>query len=84
MPSEILEMETESRSSAEQWLDEVLPEDLDWQGLVRSYPIISLGIATAAGWWVGLRHGPAILQAISDYAGRTVSEQVDEFLGQDR
>lgn len=77
-------MESETTSSAEQWLDEVLPGDLDWQGLVCSYPKISMGIASAAGWWIGLRHGPAILQALSDYAGRIVSEQVDEFLGQER
>jgi hypothetical protein len=77
-------MVPESTSNAEQWLDEVLPGDLDWQGLVQSYPRISMGIATAAGFWIGLRHGPAILQAVSDFAGRTVSEQIDEFLGQER
>lgn len=77
-------MVPESMPDAEQWLDEVLPDDLDWRGLVLSYPRISMGIASATGFWIGLRHGPAILQAVSDFAGRTVNEQIEEFLGQDR
>ncbi len=77
-------MAPELPTTSEQWLDEVLPEDLDWQGLVLSYPRISLGIATVAGFWIGLRHGPAILQAVSDFAGRTVNERIEGFLGQER
>ena len=71
-------------STTEQWLDEILPNDLAWRELVRSYPRTAMGIAAAAGFWIGLRHGPAILQAVSEYAGRTVSQQIDEFLGQER
>ena len=77
-------MSSKRPTSADEWLDEVLPEDLDWPVLVSTYPRISMGIAVAAGFWIGLRHGSTILQAVSDHAGKVVTEQVDEFLGQQR
>lgn len=62
-------------------LEEVLPDDLDWESLVTSYPRCCLTLVAAAGFWLGVRHGGQILEALSAAAGRTVTEKIDEFLG---
>ncbi len=68
---------------ADDLLDELLPEELDWQGLVRSYPKTSLVVAGLGGYYVGHTRGRAILDALASLAGETVSRGVNEFLGQD-
>jgi len=72
----------EDRDVAERLIDELLPEDLDWQGLVRSYPIPCLLAATAFGFVVGRNHGPAILGALVSFAGYRASRAIEEVLEQ--
>lgn len=71
------------RTGAERLIDEVMPEDVEWERLVRTYPLPSLLLAAAAGCWLGLRHGSALVAAGSAYASRQAARGVREALGED-
>ena len=75
--------ETPHHSTLDEILDEILPEGLEWERLVRTYPLPALALAAAGGFWLGLRHGPAILAAVSSYATAQVSHNVSELFGQE-
>lgn len=66
----------------EEILDEILPESLEWERLVRTYPVPALAVAAAGGFYLGLRHGTAILAAVSSYVAAEISRNVGEILGQ--
>ncbi|HEX3128335.1 MAG TPA: hypothetical protein VH394_13480 [Thermoanaerobaculia bacterium] len=66
----------------EDLLDEILPESLEWERLVRAYPVPALAVAAAGGFYLGLRHGTAILAAVSSYMAAEISRNVGEILGQ--
>ncbi len=70
-------------STADDLLDEILPEDLDWQRLVRTYPLPALAVAAAGGFLLGLLHGPTLVAAASSYVAAQVSRQVGQVIGQD-
>lgn len=74
--------ETGGGTSVEAILDELLPEELEWERLVRTYPIPAIALAAVGGFVVGLRHGPMILGAVSSYIASEVSRNVGEILGQ--
>jgi hypothetical protein len=69
------------RSGANRFLDDLLPEDLEWERLVRSYPFAALLVAGAAGYWLGWRSGAPILEAVGETATRRVTGIVSESLG---
>jgi hypothetical protein len=64
-------------------LDDLLPEGLDWQELVRSYPIPALALAALGGFLLGRSHGPAIVKAVSGLAAAEVAKNVSSLLGQE-
>jgi len=66
----------------EEILDEILPESLEWERLVRTYPVPALALAVAGGFYLGLRHGSAILAAASSYVVAEVSRNVGGLFGQ--
>lgn len=68
-------------TSVEAILDELLPEELDWERLVRTYPIPAIALAAVGGFMVGLRHGPMLLGAVSSYVASEVSRNVGDLLG---
>jgi hypothetical protein len=70
-------------SPADEFLDELLPEELDWRRLVRAYPIPALLLAAAGGYVLGRGRGTVILAALSGFAADTLSQGVNEFLGTD-
>ena len=70
-------------SPADSVVDELMPAQLDWQDLVRRYPLAALGLATLGGYVLGRHRGREILAAISLFAADSVSEQVNELLGKD-
>jgi hypothetical protein len=72
---------THPRAAADQILDELLPEQLDWQRLVRQYPIPSLAVAALGGYLLGRYKGAAVLAALSAFAADAVAENVNEILG---
>lgn len=73
--------ETRAGSSVEAILDELLPEELEWERLVRAYPLPALALAAAGGFFLGLRHGPEILTAVSGYLASEVSRNVSDLIG---
>ena len=76
MPTEIQERE----SVVDELIDELVPEGLDWERLVVTYPIPALLVAAAAGFLLGRRHGPEILAAVSGFVAAEVSRNVEQFL----
>ena len=62
-------------------VDEVLPAELDWQRMVRRYPVAAVTIAAIGGYILGRNRGEEILRALSDYAADLVSGQVNDALG---
>ena len=79
MPTEIQERE----SVVDELIDELVPEGLDWERLVVTYPIPALLVAAAAGFLLGRRHGPEILAAVSGFVAAEVSRNVEQFLGRE-
>ena len=68
-------------SFVDEILDDLLPERLDWQQVVRNYPLPALAVAALGGYWLGRHRGKAVLAAVSAFAAAAVSEQVNELLG---
>jgi hypothetical protein len=64
-------------------VDELLPENLEWERLVRSYPLTSISVAAVGGFLLARRHGLAILAALSSFASAEVAKNVSVLLGQD-
>jgi hypothetical protein len=62
---------------------ELMPEGLDWERLVRTYPLPALALAALGGFFLGFRHGPEILSAVSGYAAAELSRNVGEIIGQE-
>ena len=64
-------------------VDELIPEGLDWERLVRNYPIPALLLAAVGGFLLGRTRGPAILGAVSGFAAEELSRNFNEALGRD-
>lgn len=73
--------ETRGGTSVEAILDELLPEELEWERLVRTYPVPAMALAAIGGFVIGLRHGPEILSAVSGFLAAEVSRNVSELIG---
>lgn len=73
--------ETRGGTSVEEILDELLPEELEWERLVRTYPVPAVALAAIGGFIIGLRHGPEILTAVSGFLAAEVSRNVSELIG---
>jgi len=51
-------------SPADEFLDELMPPEFDWRGVVRRHPLPSLCVAGLVGWWLGRsRRGVALAEA---------------------
>jgi hypothetical protein len=62
-------------------LDELLPEQLEWERLVRSYPVPALLVVAAGAFLLGYTRGTAIIGALSAAATAQLAETVGEALG---
>jgi hypothetical protein len=71
------------RSAADDLVDSVLPASLDWQGLVRAYPLPALAVAAIGGYWLGRMRGPRILGALTAFAASSVTQAANDILGED-
>ncbi|MFQ5527979.1 MAG: hypothetical protein ACE5GX_17190 [Thermoanaerobaculia bacterium] len=72
----------ESRPSlADEVLDEILPEEIDWRQIVWSYPKSTLALAALGGFLLGRSHGRRLLNAASHQVGETVTDGFNEFFG---
>ncbi|HNU82948.1 MAG: hypothetical protein GX178_03815 [Acidobacteria bacterium] len=74
---------TRPPSFADELLDEVFPEELDWERLVRTYPKTSLAVAALGGFLLARSQGPALLSAIGSLAATRLTSQVEGLLGED-
>jgi hypothetical protein len=70
-------------SIAGRFLDDLLPEELEWERLVRSYPLAALVVAGVAGYLLGVRSGGPILAAVGETATRRVTGLVNADFGAD-
>jgi hypothetical protein len=68
--------------SAEALIDELVPEGLDWERLVRSYPIPALVLAAVGGFLLGRSRGPQVIAALSGFASAEIGKSVSQFLDQ--
>lgn len=66
---------------ADQLVDELLPDELDWRRLVTSYPIASLTAAAVGGYLLGRARGTLIVGALGAFASETVSRNVNALIG---
>lgn len=71
-------------SVVDEFLDDVLPEQFDWQRLVVTYPKSALLIAATAGYLLGRSRGRDLLGAAAAAVTARVSAQFDELLGEER
>jgi hypothetical protein len=67
-------------SFADDLLDELLPESLDWRHLVRQYPRTALVVAAAAGFWLGRHRGSLLISAAGGFVASELGERVSELL----
>ena len=61
------------RTVSARFLDELLPEELEWERVVRTYPLMALVVAGVAGYLLGVRSGAPILAAVGATAARRVT-----------
>lgn len=73
----------DDRAMADQWVDEVVPESVDWERLVRRYPLPSLALVAVGGFLVGRHRGSELLSAITAFATRQAGDSVSRILGTD-
>jgi hypothetical protein len=66
------------RSMVDEMLDEILPEQLDWERLVRSYPVPALLAAAAGGFVLAYTRGPGIITALSALATSQIADAVKD------
>jgi hypothetical protein len=80
MPDKI---STKAEAIVSDLLDELLPEELDWQEVVRAWPLPALAVAALGGFLLARSQGPAILSAIGSFASAEVAKNVSSMLGQE-
>jgi hypothetical protein len=68
---------------ADDIVGELMPEEVDWEHLVRSYPVPALALAAAAGFWLGATRGPTVLSAVTGWAAGEMTRRVNDLVGQD-
>lgn len=68
---------------ADELIDELLPEEVDWEHLVRAYPWPALAVAAAAGFYLGVARGPLLVTALSGWAGSEMTRRVNDLVGED-
>lgn len=57
-------VEEGGKTLADELLDELMPPEFDWRGVVRRHPIPAILVAAAAGYWIGRsRRGVALAEA---------------------
>lgn len=72
-----------SLGSADELVDELVPDELEWRRIVRTYPLPALALAALGGYMLGSRRGKAILLALSTYAADAVAANINEMLGEE-
>lgn len=74
---------TPSEGTARDVVGEVMPEEFEWERLVREYPIPALLFAAFGGFVLARNRGAAVLAALGSFAGDKVSEEIERVIGED-
>lgn len=72
-----------SEDTAHDVVDEVLPEEFEWERLVRTYPVPALVLAALGGFVLARARGQAVLAALGAFAADRVTDEVHRVLGED-
>ena len=62
--------------TADDLVDELLPESLDWRYMVQQYPLPVLFLALLAGFFLGRHRGHALLGAFGSFAAREATRNI--------
>ena len=73
----------ERDSIVDELIDELLPEGLDWERLVVTYPLPALAVAAVGGFLLGRGPGREILAARAGFAGAQVAVNLNQRLGRE-
>lgn len=65
-----------SQTFADDIIDELMPQELDWRQLVESYPVVSISVAGLAGFLLGRNHGSALIAGASAFMAREMSRNI--------
>lgn len=64
-------------SLADELLDDLMPPEVDWRGVVRRHPIPALLVAAAAGYWLGRsRRSHVLVEALTGAVAAGVVSRV--------
>lgn len=69
-------------SAADRFVDDLMPEGVEWRRLVTTYPKSALAVAAAGGFLLGRRRGSALLAAASGFVVHEVGRNVETFLAE--
>jgi len=72
-----------SPSLADELIDQLIPERVDWRRLVRDHPWPAVGLAAVGGYFLGRTRGRAVIAALSAFAAGAVADGVNEALGEE-
>lgn len=62
-------------------LHNILPENFDWQELVRAHPIPAVALAALGGFALGRIKGEWVLRVLGTFAAAQITRQVNQLLG---
>jgi len=71
------------RSFEQKVVDDLLPEELEWEEVVRAYPLCSLALVAIGGFLIGRKHGRAIVASFSDSATERVTSLLNDVFDSD-
>jgi hypothetical protein len=67
-------------SLADELIDDLVPPEIDWRGVVRRHPLPVLAAAAAVGFWLGRsRRGAAVVEAIAGAVAAGMVARVGDF-----
>lgn len=70
-------------ADADEIIDELMPEQVDWERLVRTYPLPAMALAAAAGFYLAVARGPVVVSAITGWATGEMTRRVNEMVGEE-
>jgi hypothetical protein len=69
------------QTKTDEVVDELMPVDLDWRYLVRTYPLPALAVTAATGFWIGRQRGSELVAALLAFVTDEVTRNVHTLLG---
>lgn len=78
-----MEDHARGRTWTERLLDQVMPEELEWEDKVLSYPLAAVTVAIGLGFVLGRSHGARLTSAASSFAANRVADTIATVLDRD-